>query len=67
MSRPFKGSTVQWKNLIKEDVAIEVELRLYNHARRTVNYGARSALINMLLERWLIEQKHLEAQRKEVA
>ena len=58
-----KGAFVKWKSSIPEEIALRVELRLYNHADGKPEYAARSALITSLLEQWLAdcERKDKEA------
>lgn len=46
---------VQWKVTVPETVAARVEMRLGNLSTGKVMYGARSALIQLLLQNWLRE------------
>jgi hypothetical protein len=54
MARPKDSDpSVEWKVHIKSSLAAKVELLLLDPMRRKVKYGARSQLIETLLERWI--------------
>ena len=49
-SRRTKIPLTQWKVTVPSHLAIEVEARLFDHARGKPAYGRRSQLISELLE-----------------
>lgn len=48
---------IRWDTYIRLDIASQVELLLADPMREKVKYGARSALIEMLLEEWLAKRR----------
>jgi hypothetical protein len=48
--------SVRWRVEVREDLAAKTELILYDPLRQEIAYGARSALVNQLLEEWLSKQ-----------
>jgi hypothetical protein len=57
--------TPKWKITVRPDIAAAVEERLFDPSLGKPRYGARAALINELLERWLREQEEMEAAAKD--
>lgn len=49
--------TVEWKHHVRADLAAQVELILADPMRERVKYGARSRLLEQLLEEWLAKQR----------
>lgn len=59
---------IEWKLTIPESLAARVEFQIFDPVRGKSKYGARSALINRLLAKWVEEQeqvqKRMERQRE---
>ena len=53
----LKMPRVEWRCQVRADIAAQVELLLADPMRQHVKYGARSVLIEALLEKWLAEQR----------
>jgi hypothetical protein len=49
--------SIRWRVEVREKIAAQVELLLLDPVTQQIEYGARSALINRLLEAWLDSQR----------
>lgn len=55
--KPHSDRPVYWKVSIRSSIAAELELRFTDPLTGDVRKGARSRLINQLLEEWLEKQR----------
>lgn len=60
--KPNAIPRIPWKVMVRADLAAEVELIITDPMREKPKYGARTALLEMLLERYLKEVR-LKAQQ----
>ena len=49
----IKSKAISWKLTLDEGLAAQIELRLANLSEGKPIYGARSALVTLLLHNWL--------------
>lgn len=49
----IKSKAISWKLTLDEGLAAQIELRLANLTEGKPIYGARSALVTLLLHQWL--------------
>ncbi len=57
-----RGTMVEWKVTVPQDVAIAIELRTLDPVYGKPRYGARSQLITSLLKIYLQKRQEQEAQ-----
>lgn len=53
--------TVEWKCRIPVDIAAKIDLYHLDPVRGTLEYGARSALVTLLLREWLASREQQPA------
>ena len=63
MVRRIKGKKKEWKVSVPEELALEIELIFMPAGSSKPDYGARSALIVTLLERYLRERKQRQTSK----